>query len=484
MQPRNAAILFFVAAALGAFVYLYEIQGGATRDAAERESRRMFPGVEPEGIAFMALRTRDDRAFEAVREGEGWLIQSPIAFAGDEVSLDAMASALANLETDAAIDDPAKPEVYGLGDNAGWVRFRVGGETFGLGLGADTPVGGNVYVGREGSDEVFTVPSFRVSSFDRELSDLRDKRVFGFDRTRVERIVVGWPEGSVTVERGADEGEWSIAHPAHAKGPADEATIDGLLSDLAFLRAADFVDPPNAEANAAIGGEAFITLRLGLEAAEGDPLEIGLRAVEDSDSDDFLVRAGEGTTLFKVSRGRLGELPREVFAYRFKQLSQFDVSDVKAFELEFADTSATSSVEPVRVRVERIETGWRAGGAEWRPGKAGGLMSELAKLEAISVLAEAGEEVSLGELGLEPPRVVVRAYGRREGEAAAPLLAEVALGRRDEGVGIVAQAAGQSAVYRIDEALADSFPVDLAAYEARFLAPPAPPPDDRVDEAP
>jgi hypothetical protein len=475
MQPRNAAILFLVAAALGAFVYLYEIRGEASRESDERSSRRMFAGVEADAIGFLAFRTRGDQAFEAVRQDASWLIQSPLAFAGDDVSLDAMASTLANLETEASIEDPGAPEIYGLGAAARWIRFRVGSQTHSLGIGSDTPVGGNVYVAKEGANEIYTVPSFRVSSFDRELSDLRDKRVFDFDRTRVDRVVMGWRGGSVTLVRetaGAETGGgWRVAHPSHAEGPADEATIDGLLSALAFLRADDFVDDPTP----AIEDEAFLTVRLGLAPVEGDPLEIGLRAVNDPAGDDFLVRSREGTSLFKVARGRLVEMPREVFAYRFKQISDFEVSDAQAFSLEFAAASETRSVEPERVRVERVAQGWKASGANWRPGKAGGLIAELARLEATSVVAEVGGTVDLASLGLQPPRVILRAFGKAEADSAdgAPLLAEVELGRSDEGVGIVARARGQQVIYRIDEDLADAIPLDLERYEAKFLAPAA-----------
>lgn len=472
MQPRNAAILFVVAVVLGAFVYLYEIEGEAGREAAERASRRMFPEIEAEAIAFLAFRIRDDQAFEAVRDGEQWWIQSPLAFKGDDVSLDAMASTLANLETETTIEEPGEARIYGLGDAARWVRFRVGSETHALGIGAETPVGGNVYVAREGDPAIHTVPSFRVGSFDRELSELRDKRVFDFDRTKVERIVLGWPDGSVTLTKAAaanpdaGAGGWRIAHPSHAAGRADDEAIDGLLSDLAFLRADDFVD----EASPAIEGEAFLTVRLGLAAEEGAPLEVGLRAVDDPDSDDFLVRAAEATSLFRVSRGRLAEIPRSVFDYRFKQLSRFDVSEAEALELEFAASIEAGSAEPVRVRVERTATGWRATGDAWRPGKAGGLMAELARLDAIRVVSEDASVDEQIELGLAPPRVVLRAFGK-PADGTAATLAEVELGRLDPGVGIVARPSGRSIVYRIDEALADAIPVDLEAFEARFLAP-------------
>ena len=99
--------------------------------------------------------------------------------------------------------------------------------------------------------------------------------------------------------------ELCILFAPRGAGGADAPPLFGLhlveRTVLAFLRADDFVDEPNP----AIEGDAFITVRLGLEAAEGDPLEIGLRAVDDPEGDDFLVRAGDSATLFKVSRGRL-----------------------------------------------------------------------------------------------------------------------------------------------------------------------------------
>ena len=48
MNPRNTGILLLVAAALGAFIYFYEIQGADSRREAEEREKRLFAGVEPE----------------------------------------------------------------------------------------------------------------------------------------------------------------------------------------------------------------------------------------------------------------------------------------------------------------------------------------------------------------------------------------------------------------------------------------------------
>ncbi|MCP4068891.1 MAG: DUF4340 domain-containing protein, partial [Phycisphaeraceae bacterium] len=208
-----------------------------TEDAA----RRIFPGVESDAIDTLEFRTQDDRPLESVRAGEGWQIRVPVVFPGDDVNLDAIASTLAGLTSEAAIESPEAPEIYGLGKAARRIRFRAAGQAYGLEIGSETPVGGNVYAARDDDPKrVFTVASFRVSSFDRDLDSLRDRRVLSFDRTRVERIAAGWPGGSVKLERSA--AGWAIAEPRDVSGPADEKAVEDLLSDVAFLRAEGFVD--------------------------------------------------------------------------------------------------------------------------------------------------------------------------------------------------------------------------------------------------
>jgi len=467
MQPRNAAILFLVAVALGAFVYLYEIQGEGARDAAENETRRMFQGVEPEAVEFLAFRTQDDRALEAVRAGAGWLIQSPVVFPGDEVNLDAIASTLANLTTEAEIDAPGAPQIYGLGDDARWVRFRVGPQTHGLGIGAETPVGGNVYVKREGDGKIYTAAAFRVGSFDRDLASLRDRRVLDFDRTQVNRISASWSGGRVVLER--REGAWSITDPVAAAGPADQRTVDGLLSDVAFLRAEGFDDTAKPVPDDA----PYFSLRMGLAATEAEAIEVGFQALEDPASDDFLVRNDQVDALYRVPRARIVDLPREVFDYRFKQLAEFEVAQAQAFELVLEAASGEHSMEPQRVRVERAEQGWASDGAPWVPGRASGLIAELAHLEAVSLVTANPDPALLASVGLAPPRVHLRVFGAGEpGEA--PLLAEVALGTYDAQSGIVARAGGQQQIFRISAALADAIPIDLDAFDQHFVkAPPA-----------
>ena len=469
MQPRTTVIMFFVAVVLGAFVYLYEIEGDIERGRDEEASRQLFPEVDAAAIGFLLFRAQGDQLVEAIRLGEEWYLKQPVAFPGDDVNLNSIASTLANLTSETEIEDPASPEVYGLGASSRRVQFRAGDKSFTLQVGNEAPVGGNIYAAREDAlDRVFTVAAFRVSSFDRDLDSLRDKRVLSFDRARVEHVVVGWPGGTVTVAK-TDAG-WEVTHPSAIVGPADVKAIDDLLSDISFLRAEGFVDGTE-KVQKALATEAYFTVTLGLAGQEGAPLEVGLRAVSEGDEENYLLSGGHASALYRVPRGRVDGFPRDVFAYRFKEVSNFDSQTVDAFELVFQPEAREASVAPTTIRVERTDTGWASTGDAWLPGKAAALIAEFARLDATSVEVEQIIPDELAGFGLAPPRVTLRAFGG-ETESPSTLIAEVFLGELDAASGFAAMAAGQAKVVRIDPALAEQIPASLTSVQRNFLAPP------------
>ena len=266
--------------------------------------------------------------------------------------------------------------------------------------------------------------------------------------------------------------------PEPMKREADDAPdIVVPLPERAGRRKDDSDDTDNTENEApgeadAGSDETYYTLRIGRyadesAAAAGQPLEVGFRVLGETGADEYRVQTTHPGVFYRVPRSRIDGLPRDVFAFRFKELSNFATVDVQSFELTFNLQDAASSVEPVSVRVDRIATGWQAVGAAWRAGTAAGLIAEFARLAAVPVAAGTPADVPLAALGLLPPQTVLRAY-----DASGELLAEVGLGVLDPDAGIAASAHGQAASYRLDPALAEQIPISLEAYRARFLSPP------------
>jgi len=474
MNPRTTGILFLIALALGAFVWFYQVQGEDRRREAEEEAKRLFPGVEQDDVRSIAFRTTDGHDVRLEFREEGWVLTEPLDFPADETGLSGMASALAQLSSEGRIEDAQAAPVYGLGESARVVRFETAEGQHAVRFGKKTPVGGNTYAAVEGEPGIYTVPSYRATSFERALDDLREHRVLRFDRSAVDRVVVEWPETRVELER-RDTGWWLTAP---VEGPADEKTVEDLLADLGFLRAEGFVDePPEAVVQSLEEPRLRVVLTdLPEDGAEEAPgprswsLDVG-GALEGAQR---AVRGGDGH-LFAVARERLEELPRRVDAYRFRTLASFPAAEAQRLELIFHPQQG----EPVVVTARRGAEGWTSEPEPMPPGRVSTLISELSHLRAQSILADSMGPEELAGVGLRPPRVLYRVWGapaegevegegQREGE---PLrLAEVALGSFAAETGIVAKAADQDSVYRLDFDLAEALPVSLEAFRNRFVS--------------
>jgi hypothetical protein len=372
VNPRTTGLLLLVALALGAFVWFYEIQGEAGRKQAAAREQRLFPGLEASGIDSIELRTREGGQARLERSADGFRLVEPLAFPADSFAADGLASNLAGLEHEAVLEDPQPLAEYGLAEGARVVRFTAGEQIHELRLGDDTPVGGHAYASVEGRPEVFTVPRFAAQSFDKSLSDLRERRILDFDTASVRRVELSWPGQQVVLERvppgaGAealaeadeaaldeaeDGGVWRLLEPV--EGPADDATVDQLLSDLAFLRAEGFVDDPPDAAAAGLDPPAFAATLSGpapVEGAEATRVHIEIGGLHEGDQ--RLVRAAQ-PSLYTIPAERLEDLPRKLGTYRDRRLARFPAAEAGQVDLLLPADSGRSGRRDGRAAGRRL----------------------------------------------------------------------------------------------------------------------------------
>jgi len=461
MNPRNTAILALVVAALGAFLYFYEIRGQEERAEAEEAAKRLFQGVAAEDIESIALVASGGERVRLERSEEGWRITEPVHFPADPIRADSLASSLASLSSEAVFEEPEPLEEYGIGADPD-IRFSVGGVEHTLQIGDKTPIGGNTYVKTGEGAQVYAVKSYHATGLSRSLEELREAKMMDFDRDAIDRIEAKWPGGGVVLEKGEDG--WRLLEPVEAMADAD--AVNGLLSDLQFLRADGFIDevPPDAEVG--LDAPAFeVELVAGAsgegEAATRSRLAIGAT----SDGKHRAVRGAAENALYQLPEERLEDFPRTVAAYRFKDLAEFDPSAAVRFELEFP---AAGGDAPELVRGELTEEGWTTSPETMAAGKASQMIMALGSLTAVDIAADAMGEDELRAMGLLPPAVTVRVFSGEEEPAA--LLAEVRLGNADPERGIAAQRSGDEVVYWIDYDLADRIPISREAFSNRFLS--------------
>jgi hypothetical protein len=461
MNPRITGILFLLAAALGAFVWFYEIEGEEGRKAEEEKAKRLFPDAEAGAVEWIALSTSDGHAARVERAEGGWRLVAPLEFRADAFAVDAMASALAQLASESRYENPQPPEVYGLGAGAREIRFGLAGKEQSVRIGAKAPMGGNTYVSIGGSDDVHAVKTYQTSALGKRLDDLRDKRILDFVTDAVRGLSVRWPEGGVVVRREGEE--WRLIEPA--AGRADASTVDSALSNLSFLRASGFEDEPPPDSESGLDRpELQVELELAPEKEGSEARRLVLAFGKALASGDRLVR-GSGSALFRVPGSRLDDYPRKFVAWRFKDLARFSADDARRLELSFRDDAGA----PVVVTATRGEgETWSSAPEAIDPERIRTLVDELARLRARDILADSMGAEELRALSLEPPnaRIVVR------GADESATLAEVRIGTAREGGGLAAQAAGNPTVFELDPVIGEYVPVSLEAFRQRFVEKP------------
>jgi hypothetical protein len=461
LNPRTTGILFLLVAALGAFVWFYEIRGEAGRQDAEAAAKRLFPGLEASAIQRVELTSSDGKRARLERRGSDWRLTAPLDAPADTFAADAIASALAQLGSEAVYESPQPLAVYDLADESRDLKFQAGDALHVLRLGKPTPIGGNRYAFVGGQTRVYTVPAHAVNALAKSLDDLREKRVLRFDADAARRVSLRWPGGKVVLARG-DPG-WKLEEPI--VGPADQTTVDELLSDLSFLRASGFVDAPTAQQEGLLAApELEVEIEIQPEEEGGEPRRLKLAiGGRESAEGERLARAEGTPALFRLPSERLLDFPREVGSYRFRELARFDLDQAERLEIAFQPPGQAA----VTVTATRGEQGWSSTPDAVEPAKLATMIDELSRLRANKILADSMGEAELRELGLAPPNVRFTVSGE-EGQ-----LAQVDLGVSKGSDGLVARSSGGAAVYLLASHMGDVLPVSLEALRNNFIAKPA-----------
>ncbi len=464
MNPRTTGVLLLVAAALAAFVYVYEVRGGEERRDAEQAAKRIFPGIAATDVSWIELTTTDGQAARAERQDGAWRVVSPVAFPGDGVNLDGIAAGLADLVSETQIESPQAPEIYGIGASGRVVRFGAAGAEHELRIGKKAPVGSTTYVvSRAQPERVVTIPTYRATNLERSLDDLRDRRVLDFDRSSIHTVEARWPGGHVRAERG--DGGWILVEPP--SGRADDATLDTLLSNLSYLRADSFEDSPPPDERAGLVEPAFAAT-LATRPGEGGAAPTEFRVAFGAESGGKRLVRGMQPSLYRVPAQRMEDLPRTVTAYRFKEVASFSATDAKTVEITLRGDSAAALEE----KLVHDDSGWKGEPEAIEPGKAARLVAELAHLRAADIVDEDAGEDELARLGLVPPRASLRVLGSADGAAAPPVLAKIDVGIDPGDPGPVVRDPSSRVIYRLAPSARDWLPADPEGFRRIFAAKP------------
>jgi hypothetical protein len=472
MNPRTTGLLALVVLGLGGFIYFYEIGAESTRQAAIDDAKRFFSGVSEADVEAVTLVTEDAVEARFERHEGRWQLVSPLSDRADAAALDGIVSALVRLSPAGSVDRPGGLAEYGVESGARVVRFEVGGEEKGIRIGRPTPVGGHVYVAMLGSDDVAYVETFRTNPWKRRLADLRDRRIFPFDVANTSDIAtlrISWVDGGERDEVALARdraGDWQMGVPIATR--ADSQTLRELLENLAHLRAKEFVDVRNPAVEAALASP-WLTIHWTLA---GDHFERSAM-IGGLVGADRILETGNGR-LYRIDAVRANDFERTIDAYRFKMLSEFEVSAARRIVLDFAPVAAAeeaggaAAAENLRIVSRLVEEGWSGEAPQLNPVRALELVQTLSSLRAEDIFVEEMGPSELKSLGLAPPRVAIRIEDRADPAAESRVLADIAIGRLDPKRGLFVKRTGEPTIYLLPASRVEDLPTSREAFSRDF----------------
>lgn len=246
---------------------------------------------------------------------------------GDRSAIDGLIGQLERAKIERVVEEtPSDLAEFGLKEPKIEVELNYkGGKKDTLWLGDKNPTNSFVYVRRNGQKRVLLTSSGLLTSLQKKLFDLRDKRVLGIKKDEVKQFTLTRGGKSIICE--ASDGGWELKEPIKAKG--DKWAINGILSSLQSARAKEFVSekPENLAQYGLKHPSIRVDLLLGEERAK-----ISLLIGKKKDK-RFYAQDESRLPVFLVDSYLVDKLKKEPFDLRDKQVVEFKRDRVEKVEI-------------------------------------------------------------------------------------------------------------------------------------------------------
>jgi len=336
----TALVVLAVAAGIGgAAVWV-------TRDTEKKaeqkeKSAKLFDGLDKarvrqvklvSGGKLVALVTRADASAP-------WKIAEPVTAEADASTVDAVVNGVADFKQKSELGE-SDPKQYGLDRPNLVVSVKTDdGKESSVEVGESNPFDSSIYVRKDGEKTVRIADGWTKSAFEKQLLDLRDKRVLHLDDTaEVRRLEVAGTAPAYGLEK--DGALWKMLAPQ--KEAADASTADRVATALKSLRATGIAAESAAGAALKQYGlsPAKITVQLTVAAPGGKDtyqrtLLVGQPAPQKgSVAVKTYAKRDDAPTVFEVDQQIVKDLKKELFELQDKALAHANREDVRKIVLE------------------------------------------------------------------------------------------------------------------------------------------------------
>jgi hypothetical protein len=326
MRLRNTLILALLLIGLGAYLYFVE-----SKQIAQEAKKQKLVELNADDVTGVTL-IYPDREIALEKGDGGWRMTKPVAAAADDITVKNLIHAIADAEVKKTIDEvPADLTQFGLAQPAVTVKVTTKDTALpDLRVGKTTAVSASTYVQRADQPKLYLTGSAFHAGMDKQVKDLRDKKIVELKEDDINRIALHGPDGDLLLTKA--DGNWKIEQPTALR--ADGNAVRALLSAVRNLRATDFANDAPSDADLATYGLDAPKTQLVFTAADGKET----RVLVGKEADQGLyVKTGDRPTTFIVGKWASHDLAKNVNDLRDKTVLTFDPASATALDITRGD---------------------------------------------------------------------------------------------------------------------------------------------------
>ncbi len=323
MKFRGLIVAAILLAALAGTLYWSNHHKSTAKSSSDIPPKIL--SLQEADINSIVIQKKDADEVHLQKNGNDWQITAPQPMPADQSAVSGLASALATLDSQRVVDDKASDlQPYGLSDPGLSLAVTAkDNKTRRVLVGDATPTGNGVYAKIASDPRVFTIASFTKTSLDKNLNDLRDKRLITAEPDKISRLDLMQKSGNIQFGRGKDQ--WEILQPNPMR--ADGSKVDDLVRTVteAKMDLGSNDDPKQDQASFA-SGIPVASVKL---TTDSGTQELQLRKKKDA----YYAKTSILSGAYKVSSSLDQELDKKLDDFRNKKLFDFGFNQPSKIEV-------------------------------------------------------------------------------------------------------------------------------------------------------
>lgn len=232
MKWKTFLILTFILAILVLSIFYVEKR----EERKEKFEGKLFTYSSSDINKLELRRGSEIIVFE--KKDDAWEITTPFKTKADKYAVERLVEDFSDLKIERKVEENVRDlKKYGLEPPHRILKlFKKDGSFFSVYVGIENPIDGALYAKKPEESVVYLIPSFLKSGLDKTLFDFRNKKIFEFEKDKVNRIV--WESEGKRWNAYKKEEEWFLDEPV--KALADKGKIDDILYSITGAEAKGF----------------------------------------------------------------------------------------------------------------------------------------------------------------------------------------------------------------------------------------------------